>query len=61
MATSQMSRVVHQLRQTALAQAGADLSDGQLLENFVSRSDRAALEALVRRHGQMVWVFAVAF
>jgi RNA polymerase sigma factor (sigma-70 family) len=50
-----MSRAVHQLRQAALAQAGADLTDGQLLENFVSRGDRAALEALVRRHGAMVW------
>jgi hypothetical protein len=43
-----MSRVVHQLHHAALAQAGADLTDGQLLENFVSRRDRAALEALVR-------------
>jgi hypothetical protein len=54
MTSNHMSRVVHQLRHAALAQAGADLSDGQLLENFVRCRDRAALEALVRRHGPMV-------
>jgi RNA polymerase sigma factor (sigma-70 family) len=31
------------------------LTDGQLLEDFISRCDSAALEALVRRHGPMVW------
>src|SRR5205814_6161865 len=34
---------------------GADLTDGWLLERFVSRRETAALEALVRRHGPMVW------
>jgi RNA polymerase sigma factor (sigma-70 family) len=34
---------------------GADLTDGQLLECFLSRRDAAALEALVRRHAPMVW------
>src|SRR5262249_9000835 len=31
------------------------LSDGQLLEDFAVRRDEAALAALVRRHGPMVW------
>ena len=31
------------------------LSDGQLLERFAVRHDEAAFEALVRRHGPMVW------
>ncbi|HEX5269080.1 MAG TPA: sigma-70 family RNA polymerase sigma factor, partial [Gemmataceae bacterium] len=34
---------------------GADLTDGQLLERFVSGREPAALEALVRRHAPMVW------
>jgi RNA polymerase sigma factor (sigma-70 family) len=32
----------------------ADVTDGQLLEAFVSRRDPAAFESLVRRHGPMV-------
>jgi DNA-directed RNA polymerase specialized sigma24 family protein len=34
---------------------GADLTDGQLLRAFVRHRDRVALEALVWRHGPMVW------
>jgi RNA polymerase sigma factor (sigma-70 family) len=34
---------------------GAGLTDGQLLEDFISRREGAALAALVRRHGPMVW------
>jgi RNA polymerase sigma factor (sigma-70 family) len=33
----------------------ATLTDGQLLERYVSQRDEAALEAVVRRHGPMVW------
>jgi RNA polymerase sigma factor (sigma-70 family) len=33
----------------------AGLSDGQLLERFIARREGAALEALVQRHGPMVW------
>jgi RNA polymerase sigma-70 factor (ECF subfamily) len=33
----------------------ADLTDGQLLECFISRRDEAAFAVLVRRHGPMVW------
>jgi RNA polymerase sigma factor (sigma-70 family) len=31
------------------------LSDGRLLERFAAHRDEAAFEALVRRHGSMVW------
>ena len=31
------------------------LSDGQLLDRFVERREGAAFEAIVRRHGPMVW------
>ncbi len=55
MAFIPMSRVIQHLRQAALAQAGAELTDGQLLENFISRQDHEALAALVQRHAPMVW------
>src|SRR5262249_23702913 len=54
MPTSQLSEVIQHLR-SALLPEGEDLTDGQLLERFVNRRDAAALEALVRRHGSMVW------
>src|SRR5947209_19655419 len=54
MPTSPMTGVLQHLR-SALLRDGADLSDGQLLECFVSRREAAALEALVRRHASMVW------
>jgi RNA polymerase sigma factor (sigma-70 family) len=52
MATSQVSNVIQQLHKAMLVQ---EAPDGQLLESFVSRREAAALEALVRRHGPMVW------
>jgi RNA polymerase sigma factor (sigma-70 family) len=55
MATSQMSEVIQHLRRAVLLRDGAGLTDGQLLTDYVSRRDEAALEALVRRHGAMVW------
>jgi RNA polymerase sigma factor (sigma-70 family) len=55
MPASHISDVVQYLRSATLLPEGADLTDGQLLECFVSRREPAALEALVRRHGPMVW------
>src|SRR5437660_10999330 len=55
MATSLMSEVIQHLHRTALLQDGAGLTDGQLLEDYLRRQDEAALAALVRRHGPMVW------
>jgi RNA polymerase sigma factor (sigma-70 family) len=34
---------------------GAGRTDGQLLDSFLQQHDKAALAALVRRHGPMVW------
>jgi RNA polymerase sigma factor (sigma-70 family) len=48
MATSQMSEVIQHIRR-------AGMTDGQLLEDYISRRDEAALAALVHRHGPMVW------
>src|SRR5262245_52742065 len=50
-----MSEVVQHLRRALLLRDCAGLTDGQLLECFISRRDSAALAALVRRHGPMVW------
>jgi RNA polymerase sigma factor (sigma-70 family) len=54
MAANQMKHVIKSLR-TAVLRDGAGMTDGELLEFFVRHRDDAALAALVRRHGQMVW------
>lgn len=46
-------RAIRRLHSGALAR-GIEMTDGQLLESFVSRKDEAAFEALVLRHGPMV-------
>jgi RNA polymerase sigma factor (sigma-70 family) len=55
MATSQMSEIIQHLRRAVVLPDGAGLTDGQLLEDYISRRDEAALAALVRRHAPMVW------
>jgi RNA polymerase sigma factor (sigma-70 family) len=55
MPTSPMSDVIRYLHSALLLPEGVDLTDGQLLECFVSRRELTALGALVRRHGPMVW------
>ncbi|HYT91843.1 MAG TPA: sigma-70 family RNA polymerase sigma factor [Gemmataceae bacterium] len=54
MATSPMRGVLRQLRRASALRDAADLTDGQLLESFLTRREEAAFEALVRRHGPMV-------
>src|SRR5262249_50305538 len=53
MATGQLS-VFRHLRRAALLPDGGGMTDGQLLECFLTRRDEAAFEALLRRHGPMV-------
>ena len=55
MANTQMSKVIDHLRKAVIAGGKGDLTDGQLLECFVSRRDEAAVAAIVQRHGPMVW------
>src|SRR5438105_4720881 len=55
MPTSQMSKVVEQLRRAVLSHGGAGLTDTQLLECFIEHREEAAFTALVHRHGPMVW------
>jgi RNA polymerase sigma factor (sigma-70 family) len=55
MATGRMNEVIHHLRRLSLVREMAGLTDGQLLEDYISRRNAVALATLVRRHGPMVW------
>ncbi len=55
MATAQMDTVIRHLCRAVLRQDGAGWTDGQLLASFIDQKDEAAFEALVRRHGPMVF------
>src|SRR5215472_8131175 len=54
MTTASASTVWEHLHSLALAPDGGGLSDGALLECFLTRREEAAFAALVRRHGPMV-------
>lgn len=55
MVTSGSKTLLLHLRRAALLGAGPEISDGQLLEQFISRRDEAAFATLVRRHGPLVF------
>src|SRR3974390_3038884 len=55
MATAQMDTVIRHLRRAVLRQDGGAWTDGQMLGSFIDQKDEAAFEALVRRHGPMVF------
>jgi RNA polymerase sigma factor (sigma-70 family) len=55
MATAQMSRFLRRLTRGMAAETLAELTDRQLLERFLAAQDEAVFEALVRRHGPMVY------
>jgi RNA polymerase sigma factor (sigma-70 family) len=55
MVTAQINTVIRHLRRAVLRQDGAGGTDGQLLTTFIEQKDEAAFEALVRRHGPMVF------
>jgi RNA polymerase sigma factor (sigma-70 family) len=55
MATAEMDTVIWHLRRAVLRQDGAGWTDGQLLASFIDHKDEAAFEALVHRHGPMVF------
>jgi RNA polymerase sigma factor (sigma-70 family) len=55
MPTSPLSDVLYHLRRTVLPAEGAELSDEQLLGEYLQHRDKEPLSVLVRRHGPMVW------
>jgi DNA-directed RNA polymerase specialized sigma24 family protein len=55
MPTSPANRVVEHLRRAVQLRDDAQRGDGELLGCFIERHDKAALSALVNRHGPMVW------
>lgn len=55
MAANERSKVLQHLRRAVLLKDGAGLTDAQLLHEYLSRREEAALSALVRRHGPMIW------
>src|SRR5262245_50485237 len=55
MASNQMTEIIQYVRSAVLLSDGAGLTDGQLLDGFVSRREAGALAAIVRRHSAMVW------
>jgi RNA polymerase sigma factor (sigma-70 family) len=55
MGTSQMSRFLRRLTRGMAAETLGELTDRQLLERLLSAPDEAVFEALLRRHGPMVY------
>src|SRR5262249_49857591 len=53
--TSRSNSLVDSLKHVLLQEGGARLTDGQLLELYISQHEEAAFAALVRRHRSMVW------
>src|SRR6266852_4071710 len=54
MPTAGTGQVICQLRRAALLGDATSMTDGELLDCFITRGDEAAFEALLRRHGPMV-------
>src|SRR6266404_4789782 len=50
MAAGQLQVVLRHVRKLAGTAGSGDVTDGQLLERFVTQRDEAAFELLVRRH-----------
>src|SRR5579872_3937209 len=54
MTTKALNGALRRLRRASLLQDGGGLSDGELLECYVTDREEAAFAALLRRHGPMV-------
>ena len=53
MSTTQLRGVLRHYRRVLGSRAG--ITDGELLEAFITQRDEASFEVLVQRHGPMVW------
>src|SRR5438876_762782 len=54
MGTNAVNRVIRHLRRAEFRQDGMGLTDGELLERYLTQREEAAIEALIYRHGPMV-------
>src|SRR5262245_25706815 len=54
MARTALVSALHDIRRSVVRAEGAGLTDGELLESFVTRSGEGAFVALGRRHAAMV-------
>src|SRR5271154_3940982 len=55
MPTSRMDTVIRHLLRAASGHDAAARTDGQLLGSFIDQKDEAAFDALIQRHGPMVF------
>jgi RNA polymerase sigma factor (sigma-70 family) len=55
MGTRQMSAFFHRLARGMAAETMGDQSDGELVERFLANRDDTVFEAIVRRHGPMIF------
>src|SRR5215470_15012055 len=55
MATAKLSNFLRRLTRGMVAETLADQSDRELVERFLAGQDEAVFEAIVRRHGTMVY------
>jgi DNA-directed RNA polymerase specialized sigma24 family protein len=55
MATRQLNEFMRHLRRVLDRQDASGITDGELVRRYVERRDEAAFEALLRRHGPMVF------
>src|SRR5262245_51968870 len=55
MASRAFSSVLRHLHRAVGGQNAPEQGDGQLLERFITGHDQAALDAIIGRHGRLVW------
>ncbi len=59
MAGAKLNAVIRYVRRVTAGEAFTDLSDGQLIQTFLSCSNEDAFAQLLKRHGPMVTDFLI--